>query len=218
MLYGATQPRSEYLFGESIAALADRGDSVSVTFERAPARSFDLVIGADGLHSNVRRLVFGRQEQFAKRLGTYVAIFTVPNFLDLDYWETFNMTDTSSAGVYSARDNTEAQFTELERRMAGDGWVRPQLLEYMRTAPDFYFDEMAQIIMDRWSQGRVALVGDAGYCCSPLSGQGTSVALLGAYILAGELAEADGDHALGFANYFTAFGDYVLDHAEGLLR
>jgi len=238
LLYGATQPRSEYLFGESIAALADRGDSVSVTFERAPGRSFDLVIGADGLHSNVRRLVFGRQEEFAKRLGTYVAIFTVPNFLDLDYWETFNMTDTSSAGVYSARDNTEAramlgfmdtglqidyrdteaQFTELERRMAGDGWVRPQLLEYMRTAPDFYFDEMAQIIMDRWSQGRVALVGDAGYCCSPLSGQGTSVALLGAYILAGELAEADGDHALGFANYFTAFGDYVLDHAEGLLR
>jgi len=140
------------------------------------------------------------------------------------------MTDTSSAGVYSARDNTEAramlgimdaglqvdyrdpeaQFTELELRMAGDGWVRPQLLEYMRTAPDFYFDEMAQIIMDRWSQGRIALVGDAGYCCSPLSGQGTSVALLGAYILAGELAEADGDHALGFANYFTAFGDYVL--------
>ena len=120
------------------------------------------------------------------------------------------MTDTSSAGVYSARDNTEAQFTELERRMAGDGWVRPQLLEYMRTAPDFYFDEMAQIIMDRWSQGRIALVGDAGYCCSPLSGQGTSVALLGAYILTAELAEADGDHALGFANYFTAFGDYVL--------
>lgn len=134
------------------------------------------------------------------------------------------------AAVYSARDNaearamlgfmdtelridfrdTEAQFAELERRMAGEGWVRPRLLEYMRTAPDFYFDELAQITMDRWSHGRVALVGDAGYCCSPLAGQGTSVALLGAYILAGELADAGGDHELGFANYHAAFGDYIV--------
>jgi 2-polyprenyl-6-methoxyphenol hydroxylase-like FAD-dependent oxidoreductase len=234
MLYRATQPETEYLFGDSIATLNDRGDSVAVTFERAPARSFDLVIGADGLHSNVRRLVFGPESQFVKRLGTYAAIFTVPNFLELDYWQVFHMGDHSMAGVYSARNNTEAramlgfsdtdlridyrdtaaQFAELDRRMAGDGWVRPQLLWHMRTAPDFYFDEMAQILMDRWSAGRIALVGDAGYCCSPLSGQGTSVALLGAYILAGELAETgqDGvvDHEHGFANYYAAFHDYIL--------
>lgn len=83
------------------------------------------------------------------------------------------------AGLRIDYRDTEAQLAELERRMADDGWVRPQLLRYMRTAPDFYFDEMSQIKMDRWSRGRVALVGDAGYCCSPLSGQGTSVALLG---------------------------------------
>ena len=106
-------------------------------------------------------------------------------------------------------NDTEAQFAELERRMADDGWVRPQLLEYMRTAPDFYFDEMSQIKMDRWSKGRVALVGDAGYCCSPLSGQGTSVALLGAYILAGELALASDDYELGLTNYQKEFQDYV---------
>jgi 2-polyprenyl-6-methoxyphenol hydroxylase-like FAD-dependent oxidoreductase len=230
LLYGATQPQAEYLFGDSIAALDDRGDSVAVTFERAAARSFDFVIGADGLHSNVRRLVFGPESQFARRLGTFAAIFTVPNFLDLDYWQMFHMGDDTMAGVYSARHNTEAramlgfsdsnveldyrdtaaQFAEVERRMAKDGWVRPQILKYMRSAPDFYFDEMAQIIMDRWSQGRVALVGDAGYCCSPLSGQGTSVALLGAYILAGELAQAGDDYHRGFANYFAAFHDYVL--------
>jgi 2-polyprenyl-6-methoxyphenol hydroxylase-like FAD-dependent oxidoreductase len=230
LLYGATQPQAEYLFGDSIAALDDRGDSVAVTFERAAARSFDFVIGADGLHSNVRRLVFGPESQFAKRLGTFAAIFTVPNFLGLDYWQMFHMGDDTMAGVYSARHNTEAramlafsdtnlqldyrdtaaQFAEVERRMAQDGWVRPQILKYMRSAPDFYFDEMAQIIMDRWSQGRVALVGDAGYCCSPLSGQGTSVALLGAYILAGELAQAGDDYPRGFANYFAAFHDYVL--------
>ncbi|BBZ42946.1 FAD-binding protein [Mycobacterium parmense] len=233
LLYQATQLKVNFIFGDSIVALHDEGSSVGVTFERAAARNFDLVIGADGLHSNVRRLVFGPEEQFIERLGTHAAIFTVPNFLDLDYWQTWHYGDSTMAGVYSARNNTEAramlgfmdpdlhidyrdteaQFAELERRMAGDGWVRPQLLQYMRSAPDFYFDEMAQIKMERWWQGRVVLVGDAGYCCSPLSGQGTSVALLGAYILAGELAAAtqDGevDHRLGFINYQQAFQDYV---------
>lgn len=233
LLYGASQWTAEYLFDDAIVAVQDDGAAVHVTFERAAPRSFDLVIGADGLHSNVRRLVFGPEEDFIERLGTHAAIFTVPNFLDLDYWQTWHYGDATMAGVYSARNNTEAramvgfmdtdlridyrdteaQLAELERRMAGDGWVRPQLLEYMRTAPDFYFDEMSQIKMDRWSRGRVALVGDAGYCCSPLSGQGTSVALLGAYILAGELKAAAQDETIdyeaGFANYHREFSDYV---------
>lgn len=233
LLYGASQWTTDYLFDDTITALADDGASVHVTFERAAPRDFDLVVGADGLHSTVRRLVFGPEENFIERLGTHAAIFTVPNFLDLDYWQMWHYGDSTMAGVYSARNNAEAramlgfmdpdlridcrdieaQFGELERRMAGDGWIRPQLLEYMRTAPDFYFDEMSQIKMDRWSRGRVALVGDAGYCCSPLSGQGTSVALLGAYILAGELdaSTQDGtaDHERGFANYQREFADYV---------
>lgn len=233
LLYGASQWTADYIFDDAITGLDDTGETVNVTFERAAPRSFDLVIGADGLHSNVRRLVFGPEEQFIERLGTHAAIFTVPNFLNLDYWQTWHYGDSTMAGVYSARNNTEAramvgfmdsdlridyrdteaQFVELERRMADDGWVRPQLLEYMRTATDFYFDEMSQIKMDRWSQGRVGLVGDAGYCCSPLSGQGTSVALLGGYVLAGELAAAsqDGtvDYAAGFANYHREFSDYV---------
>jgi 2-polyprenyl-6-methoxyphenol hydroxylase-like FAD-dependent oxidoreductase len=233
LLYEASKLNTEYMFDDSIVALEDDGASVKVTFERATARSFDLVIGADGLHSNVRRLVFGPEAQFIERLGTHAAIFTVPNFLDLDYWQTWHYGDNTMVGVYSARNNTEAramvgfmeadlqiddrdteaQYAELERRMADDGWVRPQLLQYLRTAPDFYFDEMSQIKMDRWSKGRVALVGDAGYCCSPLSGQSTSVALLGAYILAGELAAAsqngEVDYELGFANYHKEFHDYV---------
>lgn len=233
LLYGASQWTAEYVFDDTIVAMQDDGAAVHVTFERAAPRSFDLVIGADGLHSNVRRLVFGPEEDFIERLGTHAAIFTVPNFLDLDYWQTWHYGDATMAGVYSARNNTEAramvgfmdadlridyrdteaQLAELERRMAGDGWVRPQLLDYMRTAPDFYFDEMSQIKMDRWSRGRVALVGDAGYCCSPLSGQGTSVALLGAYILAGELKAAAQDETIdyeaGFANYHREFSDYV---------
>jgi len=229
LLYEATQQTTEYLFDDSIVTLENRGPAAEVTFERAPTRSFDLVIGADGLHSNVRELVFGPEERFINRLGTHAAIFTVPNFLDLDHWQMWHYGDSTMAGVYSARNNTEAramlgfmdtelhidyrdteaQFAGLERRMAGEGWVRPQLLQYMRAAPDFYFDEMSQIVMDHWSLGRVALVGDAAYCCSPLSGQGTSVALLGAYILAGELKFAGYDHGFGFANYFKFFHGYT---------
>ena len=138
LLYGASQWTTEYLFDDTIAGLDDDGASVNVTFERTAARSFDLVIGADGLHSNVRGLVFGPEEQFIERLGTHAAIFTVPNFLDLDYWQTWHYGDSTMAGVYSARNNsearamlgfmdtelridyrdTEAQFAELERRMA----------------------------------------------------------------------------------------------------
>jgi 2-polyprenyl-6-methoxyphenol hydroxylase-like FAD-dependent oxidoreductase len=233
LLYEATLPRTEYLFGDSIATLDNRGQGVDVTFESGSTRTFDLVVGADGLHSNVRKLVFGPEDRFIKRLGTHAAIFTVPNFLDLDYWQMWHYGDSTMAGVYSARNNTEAramvgfmddelrldyrdteaQFAEVEQRMSDDGWVRPQLLQYMRDAPDFYFDEMAQIVMDHWSIGRVALVGDAAYCCSPLSGQGTSVALLGAYILAGELKRATQrdwvDHGLAFTNYFKRFHSYI---------
>ncbi|TVS88527.1 FAD-binding protein [Mycobacterium helveticum] len=229
LLYESTKLKAEFLFGDGIATIDDDGTAVEVTFESADPRAFDLVVGADGLHSTVRRLVFGPEEQFIERLGMYAAIFTVPNFLNLDRWQTWNYGESGMAGVYSARDNSEvramlgfmdadlridyrdtaAQFAELERRMAGDGWVRPQLLQYMRTAPDFYFDEMSQIKMDHWAKGRVVLVGDAGYCCSPLSGQGTSVALLGAYILAGELAACGGDYDKGFGNYQKEFADYV---------
>lgn len=219
----------EFLFGDSITGLDDRGDRVVVSFEQTNAREVDLVVGADGLHSNVRRLAFGPESEFIRAIPTFMAIFTVPNFLNLDYWQMFHQSDTTVAGVYSARDNTEAramfgfmdrdlkidyrdtaaQFAELERRMAHDGWVRPQLLDYMRTAPDFYFDGLAQIVMDRWARGRVVLAGDAAHCSSPMSGQGTSLALLGAYILAGELARAQGDHERGFANYDSAFRGYV---------
>lgn len=229
LLYDETKLKSEFLFDDSIVALENLGPGVNVTFENSDARTFDLVVGADGLHSTVRKLVFGPEDRFIKRLGTFAAIFTVPNFLDLDYWQQWHYGDASMVGMYSARHNsqaramlgfmdaelridyrdTAAQFDELERRLADDGWIRPQLLELMRSAPDFYFDEMSQIVMDHWSIGRVVLVGDAAHCASPLSGQGTSLAMLGATVMAGELKMARTDHGLGFANYFKRFQPYA---------
>lgn len=231
LLYAAAADAREYLFGDTVTGINEGDESVLVTFEHSRPRAFDIVIGADGLHSNVRRLAIGPESQFITRMRRYVAICSMPNFLELDYWQTWYTDEQTQtvAGVYSARDNSEAraflgfadedlaidyrdvdaQRTQVRRHFAGAGWVVPRIVEAMMAAPDFYFDEMAQIVMDRWWSGRVGLVGDAAYCCSPLSGQGTSVALVGAYVLAAELAAADGDHGRGFANYQARILDYV---------
>ncbi|GAB2540197.1 FAD-dependent monooxygenase [Nocardia heshunensis] len=221
VLYEATRADVEYLFGDSIAGLVEDENGVHVTFEHSPARTFDLVIGADGVHSHTRKLVFGPEAEFLHHMGYYISIFTTPNLLHLDHWEQDYNSPGKIAGSYSARNNTEAKAifawasepldydyrdADAQRRIladafAGEGWEAPRLLAALPDAPDFYFDAMAQIRMDSWSKGRVALVGDAGYCASPLSGQGADLSLVGAYVLAGELAAAAGDHTVAFARY-----------------
>ncbi|MBF6170801.1 FAD-dependent monooxygenase [Nocardia blacklockiae] len=221
VLYEATRDDVEYLFGDSITALAQDEHGVRVTFDHAEPRTFDLVVGADGVHSHTRALVFGPESRFLRHMGYYISIFTVPNFLELDHWELDYNTPGKIAGAYSARENTEAKAifawasdpidydyrdAAQQRRLvadtfAGQGWQVPRLLDHLDTTPDFYFDAMAQIRMDTWSEGRVALVGDAGYCASPLSGQGADLSLVGAYTLAGELAAAAGDHTVAFTRY-----------------
>ncbi|MBZ5712235.1 FAD-dependent monooxygenase [Nannocystis pusilla] len=234
LLYDATRDDVEYVFDDTITALAQDDDGVDVRFARGEPRRFDLVIGADGLHSTTRRLVFGEESRFIRHLGTWLAIFSVENFLELDHWQVFHDTDEAMVGIYSARDNREAramlgfsspplefdprdvarQQQLVAERLAGVGWVAPRLLAAMATAPDFYFDSMSQIELERWSQGRVALVGDAACCSSPMSGQGSSVALVGAYVLAGELAAAGGDHRRGFAGYEAALRGYVAQNQQ----
>ncbi|GLZ31068.1 hypothetical protein Lesp02_32570 [Lentzea sp. NBRC 105346] len=220
----------EYLFGDTIVTLDDRSDGVHVTFENNAPRTFDIVVGADGLHSNVRRLVFGPEEQFISHLGTYLSVFTTPNFLDLDHWQVFCQAGVLGGGVMSARKNTEARFylgfespepikydyrdVNAQKQLIADafassGWEFPNAVEHMWNADDFHFDSMSQIHLDTWSRGRVVLLGDAGYCGSPMSGQGTSMALVGAYVLAGELAAARGDHVTAFARYEAEIRDYV---------
>ncbi|MBY0442833.1 MAG: FAD-dependent monooxygenase [Mycobacteriaceae bacterium] len=235
LMYAAST-EVEYLFDDTITAMDESVDSVLVTFEHGVDRVFDLVIGADGLHSTVRRLVFGPEARFARRMGKFLAVCTAPNFLDLDHWQLWYNDDNARqfAGVYSARGNAECrimfgftdetlnldyrdvalQRNEIERRFSETGRFTEQLLRAMRDASDFYCDEMSQIVMDRWSGGRVGLVGDAAHCASPMSGQGTSLALIGAYVLAEELALAGGNQRSGFLQYEARLRQYVLDTQE----
>ncbi|MEV5538223.1 FAD-dependent monooxygenase [Saccharopolyspora shandongensis] len=231
MLHEATKDRVEYVFGDSITALRQDERGVRVEFEHGGFRTFDFVIGADGLHSTVRRLAFGPEQQFSSHLGQYLAIFPMTNFLGLDDWQVWFQDGATGAGggVYPVRDNTELRVTLgfrsepvtydyrdtdqqkrlMAERLAGLGWEVPKLLSAMAEAPDFYFDVMSQIHMDRWTTGRVALVGDAGYCASVLSGQGTSLALVGAYVLAEELGRPGIDHTSAFGAYERRMRPFV---------
>ena len=210
ILYEAAQPGVSYLFDDTITAIEQDMNGVLVAFEKAAPRRFDLVVGADGLHSVTRRLAFGSEPEALHPLGLLNAWFTIPAEIELDDWYVmFNAPrgrvisirpgrlETEQKAALSLRStesfergDIDSQIDLLERHFADVGWEAPRLLRAARTAPDFYLDSMGQIRLDRWSQGRVVLLGDAGYCPSPLTGLGTSLALVGAYILAGELATA----------------------------
>ncbi|WP_027927839.1 FAD-dependent oxidoreductase [Amycolatopsis benzoatilytica] len=200
LLYQATSD-VEYRFGDTVTALdAETG---RVEFARGEPHTYDLIVGADGAHSAVRRLAFGPEEQFRRYLGQYLAIFPMPNTLGLEDWQVWFQGEGVGGAVYPVPGNEEVRVTlgfgepeyreirdpaEQKRliaeRLRGVGGMVPDLVEAMADARSFFFDAMLQIRLDRWTAGRVALVGDAGYCPSVLSGQGTSLALVGAYVLA----------------------------------
>jgi 2-polyprenyl-6-methoxyphenol hydroxylase-like FAD-dependent oxidoreductase len=229
ILYAVAGDDVEYIFEDSISSISQGEEGVGVTFQRGEPRHFDLMVGADGLHSNVRALAFGDELEFVRDLGAHVSIFTTPNHLDLDGWELMYSTPGRTAAMYPARHNTEAkamfffasepfpydrhdiggQKKILAEAFAGGGWEVPRLLEAMWGAYDFYFDTVSQVHMDRWSSGRAVLVGDAAYCPSPMAGVGTSLALVGAYVLAGELKAAGGDHRRAFVRYEEEMREYV---------
>ncbi|MGH4007900.1 MAG: FAD-dependent monooxygenase [Pseudonocardiaceae bacterium] len=229
VFYAATKDTTEYLFGDRIEALHQHADGVTVRFVGGDERRFDVVIGADGLHSGVRALAFGPEAQFVRHLGHYASFYTVPNVLGLDRWALSYSEPGRMAGVRAIHDNADlmaflsfrsgpldydhrdvnAQKAILRERFAGGRWRIPWLVEQLDAAPDFYFDAIAQVQLDRWSDGRVALLGDAAFCPSPLSGQGTSLAIVGAYVLAGELACRPADPPAALGAYERAMRGFV---------
>jgi 2-polyprenyl-6-methoxyphenol hydroxylase-like FAD-dependent oxidoreductase len=234
VLYHATKDDAEYRFSTSISDVSQDDDGVEVTLADGTHLRADLVVGADGPHSAVRRLAFGPEEQFAKPIGGYNAWFSAPDRVGLDGWYLLYQAPgglnasmrpshdpaVAKAGLafqsgpisYDRRDLDEQRHILMER-FAGAGWECDALLAAAQDADDFYFDSFAQVHMSSWASGRVTLVGDAGYCASPLSGMGTSLALVGAYILAGELGPADSFEAerirAPLARYETVMRPYV---------
>jgi 2-polyprenyl-6-methoxyphenol hydroxylase-like FAD-dependent oxidoreductase len=219
-LYGAVRDDVEFLFNDSIDTLEQSGLGVDVTFRGGGGRTFDLVIGADGMHSHTRGLLFGPEEQFHRYLGYCFAVFTMRNTLKLSHETVMWNSPGRAAALYAVGDDDEvhaflnfarpeppyhafrdpeAQRALLTEVFADAGWEVPGMLNALRDADDVFFDAVGQIRMPRWSAGRVALVGDAAYAPSFLTGQGTSLALVGAYMLARSLA--DHDHVKGLAAY-----------------
>ena len=234
VLYDDTKDSVEYVFGDRIAELAQDADGVDVTFASGDRRRFELVIGADGLHSALRGMVFGPREEYVRHLGMVLAFFTVPNEFGIDRWLLDHKEGGRWAGLrpvpdpdraiammsFTAPDpdldhrDVEAQKRLLREQMAGFGWETQRILEHLDGTPDFYLDQVAQVVMDEWHVGRVGLLGDAAFSASPMSGAGTGLALVGAYMLAGELAAADWDPEAGFAGYQERMRDYVAANQE----
>ncbi|MGW4075833.1 FAD-dependent monooxygenase [Streptomyces asiaticus] len=228
-LYGIVRDDVEFLFDDSIDTLDQSGSGVDVTFHSGRRRTFDLVIGADGMHSHTRESVFGPEERFHRYLGYCFAIFTMPNTFRLSREVMMWNTPGRAAALYAVGDsdelhafltfhqpeppidtlrNPDAQRDLVATVFADAGWEVPGMVRAMRDADDLFFDTAGQIRMPHWSSGRVALVGDAAYAPSFLTGQGSSLALVGAYMLANALA-TNRDHTAAFAAYERDAGEFV---------
>ncbi|MFC7303978.1 FAD-dependent monooxygenase [Streptomyces monticola] len=231
ILYERSLPRTEYLFGDSVTGLTETPTGVRVEFRHAAPRDFDLVIGADGLHSNIRGLAFGPERDHVSHLGYYAATWQLPNDLGVAEGSVglnvpgrfasvgVDHRDPARAGaffVFAApelsydRHDVGRQKQLIDEAFSGLGWQVPQLLASLRRAPDLYFDSISRADVDTWSKGRVCLVGDAA-CGATIGGMGTGTAVVAAYVLAGELARAQGDHRTAFARY----EDRLRKYAQG---
>lgn len=222
ILYEHSKDKVEYVFGDRITSLTEHAGGVDVTFLRGAPRTFDLVVGADGAHSGVRSLAFGPERDFAADLGYYVAYFTVPNHLGLDHEGRMYAEPNIGLMVTSHRDRDTMGVTmcfaseplaydrhdiEWQKRVLTDrfrdaGWEVPAILDGLADADPLFFDSITQIRLDKWSKGRVVLVGDAAWAGGPGNG-GTGLGMIGGYVLAGELATKS-SHDTAFAAYEEA--------------
>jgi 2-polyprenyl-6-methoxyphenol hydroxylase-like FAD-dependent oxidoreductase len=209
-------------FGDRITAIAQDADGVAVSFERGVPARFDVVVGADGVHSATRRLAFGPEERFATYLGGCAAFFTMPTPVGLEEgWFSMRFVPGVTFGIRpdfdpttskailtvrmdrdpSLRGDRAAQEALIRRALDGAGWHAPAVLAALGDASDLYFDELVRIDVPDVSNGRVVLLGDAASCGSPMTGQGTATALIGAFLLAAHLAATPEDAAGALRRY-----------------
>ncbi|MEV6487716.1 FAD-dependent monooxygenase [Actinoplanes sp. NPDC051633] len=232
VLCEAAAPWTEFIFGDSIASMTETATGVDVTFRSGLRRTFDLVIGADGVHSTVRRLTFGPEDRFVKHLGYYVAGWDMPNEWGAErQCRAFNepgrlasmFCDGDTAGAFMAfrappleydRRDLEQQKRIVLDRFAGMGWLTPRLLDGLAETRDMYFDQICRVDVPEWARGRVTLIGDAASGLT-IGGQGCGTALIEAYALAGELAAAGGDHRVAFAAYERRFKRFTAAAKRG---
>jgi 2-polyprenyl-6-methoxyphenol hydroxylase-like FAD-dependent oxidoreductase len=229
ILYEAVRDDATYRFGERIRALDDDGRRVNVTFSDGSTGSYDLVIGADGLHSGTRRLVFGPENRYITQLGQCFGFFDVENRLRLDHCgmayidagrtvalQGIDPDEPARASFFLTDPRLEFDYRDSEgnkrlfaQRYAGMGWEVPHLLTGLAETPEVYFDSIAQVHLDSYARGRVCLTGDAAWCASPRSGMGTTLAMVGTYLLAHELRTAGTDYAAAFDRYQRLMEPYV---------
>lgn len=221
VIYNNLDKEIEIIFGDTISKIEQDDEKVITTFKNGTSRTFDLLVGADGLHSNVRNLIFGPESQFEKYFGYYTCSFTIENFpFDGRTFPMYNVPNKQVA-IYTSNENKtttffifaspeklkfdhhdiEKQKEILKNEFMNIGWKCKELLSEINTTKDFYFDTVSQIKMEKWAKGRITLVGDACDCPSLLSGKGSTLAMVGSYILAGELKEAKGNYKIAFNNY-----------------
>lgn len=234
ILSGAVASKVQILFSQSIAQLNAGPDHVSVTFDNGEKRDYALVFGCDGNRSNTRKLLFGNDDKFTYFMGGYFFLKVVPHtgLLPANVSQVFcvpgrmamlngydDRTDiafgfrTEGEIAYDYRDRAQ-QWRMVHARFDGLGWKVPAMLDSAGGDDDFYFDRLNQIRMSCWSHGRVALVGDAGYCLSPLAGFGGSMAIIGAGRLAQALEHHPGDHAAAFRHYEDGLRPFVEEVQE----
>ena len=228
MIFDLVKTDVEFIFSDGITALNETKDEVAVTFKNGPARSFDLVFGCDGIHSSVRRIWFGHEHEYIHFLQQYFSITIVnKSLIRQNTAQMFNVPDkavmlnaynhktdivlcfrSEQEIPYDYRDE-EQQRKIIAEQFEGMGWRTAELLNEVRESKTFYFDKLCQVKMPSWTKGRVALVGDAGYCASPAAGMGGSLAIDGAAALADAFQNNKGDFELAFRDYNTGFRPFI---------